>query len=226
MHSLVMSYLVHHCYDQTAEAFARTSKTPLDPGVIHGIKKRKTILSLVRSGEAQQAIQKTEEEFPGVIEKDSEVCFMMKTQVFIELIRVGDVSNALLFASNELKPLSEKSTSFAKRLQDHIPLLAYPNPLECPHAHLLSQKRREESANVLNRAILKGDNLPGEPPIESVISQIAFMKALLHGEEKWNLQSFMRERDQEGTGGRSSPQSLGSSHSFSDSDGPSEWDQD
>ena len=30
-----------------------------------------------------------------------------------------------------------------------------------------------------------------EPPLELVMSQIAFMKALLQGEEKWNLKTFM-----------------------------------
>ncbi|KAK9505116.1 hypothetical protein O3M35_009244 [Rhynocoris fuscipes] len=90
LHSLVLSYLIHHGYSATAEAFA--SGTGLEfTEDISSIKNRQRILKLVLAGRKGDAIELTSRLYPGLLEERPDLFFMLKCRQFIEMINGCDM---------------------------------------------------------------------------------------------------------------------------------------
>lgn len=107
---MVSSYLVHHGFSSTAEAFAKSTgqtfnedlasiKTrqskcrPFQQSLPRYIKSRFSsleILKLVLSGRMGQAIDQTIRFYPGLLESNQNLLFMLKCRQFVEMVNGCD----------------------------------------------------------------------------------------------------------------------------------------
>nr|XP_060470756.1 ran-binding protein 9 isoform X2 [Panthera onca] len=86
---MVSSYLVHHGYCATAEAFARsTDQTVLEE--LASIKNRQRIQKLVLAGRMGEAIETTQQLYPSLLERNPNLLFTLKVRQFIEMVNGTD----------------------------------------------------------------------------------------------------------------------------------------
>ncbi|KAF5292383.1 hypothetical protein FQA39_LY03417 [Lamprigera yunnana] len=90
LNKMVSTYLIHHGYCNTAEAFAHITNQPFNED-IGSIKNRQRILKLVLSGRMGEAIEKTSRLYPGLLEHDPNLLFMLKCRQFVEMVNGSDV---------------------------------------------------------------------------------------------------------------------------------------
>ncbi|XP_039261739.2 ran-binding protein 9-like [Styela clava] len=88
LHKLVSTYLIHHGYAATAEAFGQSVN--LGWGEYNedltSIRNRQKIQKLVLAGHMAEAIEVTHQLFPGLLEKNLNLLFMLKVRQFIEML--------------------------------------------------------------------------------------------------------------------------------------------
>uniref|UniRef100_A0A1A9VGL5 Ran-binding proteins 9/10 homolog n=1 Tax=Glossina austeni TaxID=7395 RepID=A0A1A9VGL5_GLOAU len=90
LQKMVSSYLVHNGYSRTAEAFSRTTGQTIREDMA-SIRNRQKILKLIMSGKMGQAIDHTLHSYPGLLETNKNLWFMLKCRQFIEMINGSDV---------------------------------------------------------------------------------------------------------------------------------------
>lgn len=98
---MIASYLVHRGFSGTAEVFAKSTNQQLSEEM-SSIRNRQKILKLVMAGRIGQAIELTTRVYPGVLENNSNLMFMLKCRQFIEMVNGCDFEvilhlNMLLF---------------------------------------------------------------------------------------------------------------------------------
>ncbi|XP_061835104.1 ran-binding protein 9 [Nerophis lumbriciformis] len=86
---MVASYLVHHSYCATAEAFAKTTDQAVHEELA-SIKNRQKIQKLVLSGRMGEAIETTQQLYPNLLERSPDLLFMLKVRQFIEMVNGTD----------------------------------------------------------------------------------------------------------------------------------------
>uniref|UniRef100_A0A8C9SAQ9 RAN binding protein 9 n=1 Tax=Scleropages formosus TaxID=113540 RepID=A0A8C9SAQ9_SCLFO len=86
---MVASYLVHHGYCATAEAFARSTDQAVHEELA-SIKNRQKIQKLVLSGRMGEAIETTQQLYPTLLERNPNLLFMLKVRQFIEMVNGTD----------------------------------------------------------------------------------------------------------------------------------------
>ncbi|KAJ3594770.1 hypothetical protein NHX12_004077 [Muraenolepis orangiensis] len=86
---MVASYLVHHSYCATAEAFAKSTDQAVHEELA-SIKNRQKIQKLVLSGRMGEAIETTQELYPKLLERNPDLLFMLKVRQFIEMVNGTD----------------------------------------------------------------------------------------------------------------------------------------
>ncbi|XP_045191897.1 ran-binding protein 9-like [Mercenaria mercenaria] len=89
LQSIVSTYLVHHGYCATAEAFAKSTGQKIDEEIA-SIKNRQRISKLVLAGRMGEAIETTQQLYPGLLERNSNLLFMLKCRQFIEMVNGSD----------------------------------------------------------------------------------------------------------------------------------------
>ncbi|XP_039759225.1 ran-binding protein 9 isoform X1 [Pararge aegeria] len=99
LHRMVSTYLVHHGYCSTAQAFTRATGQPIDEDIA-SIKNRQRISKLVLSGRIGEAIEATRRLYPALLERDHELLFLLKCRQFVEMVNGSD-SQALCEAGAE-----------------------------------------------------------------------------------------------------------------------------
>lgn len=107
---MVSSYLIHHGFCNTAEAFATVTDQPFNEDIA-SIKNRQSklphhllsvtmefwlhlfaeILKLVLAGRMGEAIDKTKRLYPDLLKNDQKLLFMLKCRQFIEMVNGTDV---------------------------------------------------------------------------------------------------------------------------------------
>ncbi|XP_019873776.2 ran-binding protein 9 isoform X2 [Aethina tumida] len=90
LNKMVSTYLVHHGYYNTAEAFAHITDQPFNEDVM-SIKNRQKILKLVLAGRMGAAIDKTCRLYPGLLENNQNLLFMLKCRQFVEMVNGSDL---------------------------------------------------------------------------------------------------------------------------------------
>jgi hypothetical protein len=81
------------------------------------------IVTLVRKGAIEEALQLIRSTFPQLLDKHPEVRFKLLCQRFIELIRQRKKEEALLFAQKEWSPHAKDDTLLSNELQVRVMLL-------------------------------------------------------------------------------------------------------
>ncbi|XP_053614314.1 ran-binding protein 9 isoform X2 [Plodia interpunctella] len=89
LHRMVSTYLVHHGYCSTAQAFSRATSQPITEDVA-SIKNRQRISKLVLSGRIGEAIELTRRLYPGLLERDHDLLFLLKCRQFVEMVNGSD----------------------------------------------------------------------------------------------------------------------------------------
>ncbi|XP_063905361.1 ran-binding protein 9 isoform X3 [Zophobas morio] len=90
LNKMVSTYLVHHGYCNTAEAFAHITEQPFNEDIV-SIKNRQKILKLVLAGRMGEAIERTSRLYPGLLENNQNLLFMLKCRQFVEMVNGSDV---------------------------------------------------------------------------------------------------------------------------------------
>ncbi|MEE6464919.1 hypothetical protein FKM82_006404 [Ascaphus truei] len=86
---MVSSYLVHHGYCSTAEAFAKSTDQTVQEELA-SITNRQRIQKLVLAGRMGEAIETTQQLYPSLLEKDPNLFFTLKVRQFIEMVNGTD----------------------------------------------------------------------------------------------------------------------------------------
>ncbi|XP_067652546.1 ran-binding protein 9-like [Haliotis asinina] len=89
LHRIVSTYLVHHGYCSTAEAFTKSTNQPIDEDLA-SIKNRQRIQKLVLAGRMGEAIDATQQLYPGLLERNPNLLFTLKCRQFIEMVNGTD----------------------------------------------------------------------------------------------------------------------------------------
>uniref|UniRef100_A0A3B3DHI6 RAN binding protein 10 n=1 Tax=Oryzias melastigma TaxID=30732 RepID=A0A3B3DHI6_ORYME len=89
LQNMVSSYLVHHGYCATATAFARATETMIQEDQ-SSIKNRQRIQKLVLAGRVGEAIEVTQQVYPGLLERNPNLLFMLKCRQFVEMVNGTD----------------------------------------------------------------------------------------------------------------------------------------
>ncbi|CAH1640494.1 unnamed protein product [Spodoptera littoralis] len=115
LHKMVSSYLVHHGYCSTAQAFSRATGQPIDEDVA-SIKNRQRISKLVVAGRIGEAIEVTRALYPGLLDRDHDLLFLLKYRQFIEMVNGTDGEGA---RSNGVATSVISHTSHSSRTNGH-----------------------------------------------------------------------------------------------------------
>ncbi|PSN36386.1 Ran-binding protein 9 [Blattella germanica] len=89
IHQMVSTYLVHHGYCATAESFAHGTGQVFDEEIT-SIKNRQRILKLVLAGRMGEAIETTSKLYPGLLEHNQNLLFLLKCRQFVEMVNGSD----------------------------------------------------------------------------------------------------------------------------------------
>lgn len=114
LNKVVSSYLIHHGYSSTAESFAKITGEPFREELA-SIKNRQKILKLVMTGRMGQAIEQTIRSYPGVLENNQNLLFMLKCRQFIEMIQTSSSSSP---ASSRTSPVQTSVIQSTKSYQN------------------------------------------------------------------------------------------------------------
>ncbi|QQP38446.1 Ran-binding protein 10 [Caligus rogercresseyi] len=85
LQKMVSSYLVHHGYCATGEAFLRGTGEVISED-LSSVKNRQAVRKLILSGRLGEAIRLTEKLYPGLLESRPSLKFVLKVRHFIELV--------------------------------------------------------------------------------------------------------------------------------------------
>lgn len=179
--NIVLSYLVHNCFKETAETFIACAglKQPADYPI--DMDKRKPIFNFALEGNALKAIELTEQLAHDLLEENEDLHFDLLSLHFVELVCSRKCAEALEFAQSKLTPFG-KVQKYVEKLEDFMALLAYEEPEKSPMFHLLSLEYRQSVADSLNRAILAHANLPSYSSMERLLQQTTVVRQCLHQE--------------------------------------------
>ncbi|XP_061720462.1 ran-binding protein 10 isoform X2 [Cydia pomonella] len=85
LHRMVSTYLVHHGYCSTATAFSRATGQPIQED-IQSIRNRQKVSKLVLSGRIGEAVELTRRLYPGLLEREKELLFLLQCRQFVEMV--------------------------------------------------------------------------------------------------------------------------------------------
>nr|CAD1828018.1 unnamed protein product [Ananas comosus var. bracteatus] len=179
--NIVLSYLIHNCFKETADAFLTSTgmKHPVD--YLVDMDKRKSIFHFALEGNALEAIELTQQLAPNLLEANMDLHFDLLSLHFIDLVRSRKCKEALEFGQKSLTPFG-KVQKYVTKLEEFIALLAYEEPERSPMFQLLSPEYRQNIADSLNRAILAHAKLPAYSSLEKLIQQITVVREYLQQE--------------------------------------------
>ncbi|XP_042491633.1 ran-binding protein M homolog [Macadamia integrifolia] len=214
-HCIIRSYFLHYGYQDTLNSFDFASRSTLPPipvvqengineqGDTYALRHRKILRQLIRSGELDSVFGKLRDWYPQIVQNESStICFLLHCQKFIELVRVSDLEDAVIYARAELARFFG-ITTVAGLLQDCIALLAYEEPMKSPVGYLLDVSQREVVADAVNAMVLSTNpNMKDSPSylqsyLERLLRQLAaccLERRSLHGDqgETFHLQRVLQ----------------------------------
>ncbi|KJE92238.1 hypothetical protein CAOG_03242 [Capsaspora owczarzaki ATCC 30864] len=184
LNRLVMNYLVIEGYKDAAERFAsECGETPTVD--LSSIEDRMCIRTAVQRGAIEEAIELVNDLNPDILDTNPKLCFQLQLQRLIELIRAGQIDEALAFAQSELAPRGEEQPQFLEELEKALALLAFDNQRTSPVGHLLDLAQRQKTASALNAAILASQNQERDPKLPSLLKMLAWAQTQLDDRTKY-----------------------------------------
>ena len=157
---IVMDYLVTEGFKEAAQKFAE--ETGLEWGAeseASGLDERLRARAAVQSGDIDEAIKLLNAFDPSILDSQRKLNFCLMQQKLIELIRSGNLEEAVDFAARELANLGEENPEFLNDFERTMALMAFENPEESPFGDLLRETQRQKVANQLNGAMLESQGM-------------------------------------------------------------------
>eukprot|EP01061_Rhynchopus_euleeides_P039204 TRINITY_DN67265_c0_g1_i1.p1 TRINITY_DN67265_c0_g1~~TRINITY_DN67265_c0_g1_i1.p1 ORF type:complete len:232 (+),score=66.64 TRINITY_DN67265_c0_g1_i1:183-878(+) len=170
---LVMNYLEVAGHEEAAEEFRKESG--VDRSVDGGsIQTRNEVRQNLLAGDVPSALATLQASFPQVLD-DEAVQFCLRHQQLIELIKEGDVEQALDYARDHLASpdLPEDRLDL---LEQGLALMAFESPEDCAYSHLLSSAHRRSAALSVDQAILESQNQSATPALLSILRLMKFIE--------------------------------------------------
>lgn len=195
---IVLSYLFHNCFKETAETFIACSGMKRTADCSVNMDKRKPIYDHVLEGNVLKAIELTNQLAVDLLTSKPDVHFDLLTLHFVELVRAKDCASALEFAQKELQPYGNQQGRYLEKLQDCMALLAYEEPEKSPLFNYLTMDYRHSVADELNCAILDHGDLPSYTSMERLLQHTTVVRQRLHqelgkdGPPTFTLKAFLK----------------------------------
>ncbi|KAL6318144.1 hypothetical protein AAG906_035649 [Vitis piasezkii] len=190
-YGVVRSYLLHYGYEDTLNSFDLAGKSNVPPisldqgsgsneeGRMYALSQRKVLRQLIRKGKIDAALGKLGEWYPDIVQDDkSATCFLLYCQKFIELVRVGELEEAVSYGRTKLAKFFELP-GFEELVQDCVALLAYEQPHKSVVGYLLEDSQREVVADTVNAMIL----LRNPKVTDTQLTASCLMKRQLEGDQ-------------------------------------------
>jgi len=178
LNKLVMNYLVIEGYKDAAEKFQQESGT--DPAIdLASISDRMAIRNAIQAGNIEEGIERANDLNPEILDHNPEIFFHLQQQRLIELIRKGNLGDALAFAQQELAPQGQENPQFLVELERTMALLAFEDQSKSPLAELLSNAQRQKTASELNAAILASQCQEKDPRLPLLLRMLKWAQAQL-----------------------------------------------
>ncbi|XP_010681236.2 ran-binding protein M homolog [Beta vulgaris subsp. vulgaris] len=182
-YGIVRSYLLHYGYEDTLNVLDAATSNSVPPinvsqqngfieqDKLYALNQRKTLRQLIRMGQIDDAFGKLRDWYPQIIPDDnSPVCFLLHSQNFIELVRVGKLEDAVKYGRVELAKFFGLE-EYKELIRECVALLAYEEPLKSPVGHLLGESQREIVADAVNAMVLS-TNSGLKDPLSCLHSQL------------------------------------------------------
>ncbi|VDK39809.1 unnamed protein product [Taenia asiatica] len=159
---LILEYLVVEGYKDAAEKFSKEIGISQPLSEIHStgasLAERMEIREAVLSRRIEETIDKVNQLWPELFEKNPYIYFQLRQLQMLELIRGHRLEEALTFAQSHLAgPLSHRLSEYPQLLhemENTMALLAFEEPGDSIYGSLLGARHAELIAGALNRAIL------------------------------------------------------------------------
>eukprot|EP00127_Corallochytrium_limacisporum_P006419 Clim_evm9s227 gene=Clim_evmTU9s227 len=178
LNKLVMNYLVLEGYKEAAEKFV--SETGQQPNMdLSSIEDRMKIRAAIQQGKISEAVELVNDLDPEILDMDDHLFFQLQTQKVIEMLRVGDIEQAIEFAQEELAPRAEENPAFLVELEKTMALLAFETNQDSPVSYLLDIAQRQKVASELNAAILSAQSLEKDPKLPFLLKAVMWSQNLL-----------------------------------------------
>lgn len=115
---LIEDFLIRNCHSATLESLIEGKLlSTLPEEQINSMNSRRQIINSINSGQIQDAIKLISTFNPKFSIQYPQLNFRLYSQVFIELIAIGDVHEALRFAQEQLVSLARENQQMMQVLQ-------------------------------------------------------------------------------------------------------------
>lgn len=142
----------------------------------------------IMKGDAAGATEVITRKFPWVLASGSDrspvskdAQFMLAIQSYIELLRKGNIDQAVQYSQSYLSPLYSSVLGVPDKetlLREVVALIAYEQPELSPLSHLLDPQQQELTADSLNSAILSHHS--SKTGLQELLEQLHRVEASLH----------------------------------------------
>uniref|UniRef100_A0AAR2JGE2 B30.2/SPRY domain-containing protein n=1 Tax=Pygocentrus nattereri TaxID=42514 RepID=A0AAR2JGE2_PYGNA len=152
LQNMVSSYLVHHGYCATAMAFARATETMIQEDQT-SIKNRQRIQKLVLAGRVGEAIEATQQLYPGLLERNPNLLFMLKCRQFVEMVNGTDSEVRCFSVRSKTQDSYPDSPSLSPRhgaTNPHLHSTGDTHTRTCTLTHLLDSEMEIEAEHYSN----------------------------------------------------------------------------
>jgi len=178
LNKIVMNYLVIEGYKDAAECFQQESGT--DPGIdLSTISDRMAIRSAIQQGCIEDGIERVNDLNPEILDSNAQLYFHLQQQRLIELIRKGQINEAIQFAQEELAPQGEENPQFLEELERTMALMAFEDTSKSPLSSLLDSSQRQKTASELNAAILTSLSQEKDPKLPILLKMLKWAQTQL-----------------------------------------------
>lgn len=187
INALILDYLTMEGYPMAAAKFSKEANLqPQQEGA--SIKARQQIREHIHRGGIKQAIEALNDLDPEILDQDPRLHFALLRLQLVELIRScgdGDITPALMFATNQLGPRAPSHPDFMEQLEKTMSLLIFPhNDLKPELAALLNPNLRRVVADDVNKAILARQNQRREAAIRNLVKMRAWAEQTARDNKK------------------------------------------
>ncbi|XP_047307102.1 ran-binding protein M homolog isoform X2 [Impatiens glandulifera] len=170
-YGIVRSYLVHYGYEDTLSLLDLASVSSLPPIMSppvspiqrngfngdneYALFQRRVLRQLIKNGDIDDAFRRLRDWYPTVFQDGSSIaCFLLQCQKFIELVRVGKVSEAIINGRKTFDMQPKLPVNVDDLIKDCAALVAYIEPEKSVVGYLMKESHREFVADAINALIL------------------------------------------------------------------------
>jgi len=178
LNRLVMDFLTTEGYYDAVQAFHKESGTPIT-SLDTSIRERSDIRAALQRGDVDTAVDIANDVDPEVLESQKALSFHLQQQRVLEMIRQGQIEQALAYAQEYLAPCGEENAEFLAELEQTIALLAFEDQGNSPLGGLLDVAQRQKIASELNAALLAARDHAGQARLPSLLKMMLWAQTQL-----------------------------------------------